>query len=317
MMVTVMNIPKVSVVIPAHNAGHTIGMALSSMFAQTIADWEVIVVDDGSTDRTVDIIRSMGDARVRLLRQTQSGAAAARNQGLEVARGHYIGFLDSDDFLFPRYLETSLEALQASPPKTVVTNNAYFLTTEGINSRLIRHSHALPQTLGRQQDALLRNNFVSIMSVFPRTLVEDVGGFDSTLERAEDWDFWIRASLAGWKFTLQKRPIALINRTKETLTSATEKVSQSEAEILRNASESYALTRRQTRQISRRLSIGEPSELWSASNAAIQERDYPRAAALHWKATRLATRSPSPLLRAIAFRVAPRIIGKLKRRRLP
>lgn len=308
--------PSISIVIPAHNARHTIGMALSSLYGQTFEDWETIVVDDGSTDGTANLVRAIGDSRVRIIRQNQSGAAAARNRGLTMTRGCFIGFLDADDFLFPEYLDRSLQILAESPTNTLVTNNAYFLTPGGISPRLVRHGQTIPRSLRKQQTAILRSNFVSIMSLFPRKLLEDVGDFDSSLERAEDWDFWIRASFAGWRIAHQRQPMAFINRTGESLTSATEKVARSESEILRKTARSQPLTRKQSNQVAKRLVIGEPSELRSESLSALRSRDYLRASRLHLTATQLETRSPRALARALAFRIAPRTVGRLLRRGL-
>lgn len=306
--------PTVSIVMPAHNARETIGRALSSLFAQTFGGWEAIVVDDGSTDATTYIARAMADARVRVVTQTRGGAAEARNRGLELARGNFIAFLDADDFLFPEYLERSLEILAVAPAKTLVTHNAYFMTTAGISPRLVRHRQSPPRSLVRQQNALLRSNFASIMSVFPRELLDDIEGFDVSLERAEDWDFWIRASFAGWTFAHQAWPMAIIDRTGETLTSATDKVARSEANILRKTAQTQSLSRHQEEQIELRLATGEPSQLWSDSASALQRGDYVGAARLHWTGTRLATRAPGPVIKALAFRLAPRTLGRLKRR---
>ena len=274
------------------------------------------MVDDGSTDGTADLVSALGDSRIRIFCQAQAGAAAARNRGLAMARGNFIAFLDADDFLFPEYLERSLMILAESPANTAVTNNAYFLSPGGVSVRSVRHSQPLPSSSRKQQTALLRSNFVSIMSVFPRRLFADVGDFDTTLERAEDWDFWIRASFAGWRFVHQKQPMALFNRTGESLSSATDKVARAEAEILRKTARTHVLSRRQSAQVAKRLILGQPSELMSESLSALRDRDYARAASLHMTATRLSTRSPSSLTKAFAFRIAPRTVGRLKRRRL-
>ncbi|MGA8047399.1 MAG: glycosyltransferase [Dermatophilaceae bacterium] len=308
--------PSVSVVIAAHNARQTIGMALTSLFAQTVRSWEAIVVDDGSSDGTRRVVDALADERIHVVTQSRAGAAAARNRGLSFARGDFIAFLDADDFLFPEYFERSLAVLAASSDKTLVTNNAYFLTRSGLDIRLMRHRFALPRSLERQQDALLRSNFASIMSVFPRELLDDVTGFDVDLERAEDWDFWIRASFAGWFFAHQRSPMAFINRTGESLTSATDKVARSEAEVLRKAARTQPLTASQAKRIESRLATGEPSTLWSDSVSALEAGDYVRAARLHWTGTRMATRAPGPLARALAFRLAPRTVGTIRRRRL-
>ena len=102
----------VSVIIPAYNRAHTLRRSVESVLAQTYDDLEVIVVDDGSTDSTEAVVRAIPDARVRYVRQINQGACAARNHGVELARGEYIAFQDSDDLWYPDKLEKQLRAMR-------------------------------------------------------------------------------------------------------------------------------------------------------------------------------------------------------------
>ena len=103
--------PDISVVIPAYNRATTIARALNSVLAQTFQDLEVIVVDDGSTDHTSEVIQQIGDARVEIIRHTRNqGAAEARNTGMKAAGGKYIAWLDSDDEWLPDKLQVQLDA---------------------------------------------------------------------------------------------------------------------------------------------------------------------------------------------------------------
>jgi len=106
--------PKVSVVVPAYNRERLILHALNSVLAQTFADFEILAVDDGSTDGTIQAIQSCTDPRIRCLRHEKNrGAAAARNTGIQAARGEYVAFLDSDDEWLPHKLERQTAALDA------------------------------------------------------------------------------------------------------------------------------------------------------------------------------------------------------------
>jgi glycosyltransferase involved in cell wall biosynthesis len=107
-----MNAPEVSVIIPAYNAGRWIGDAIRSVQAQTLADWEMIVVDDGSDDDTAAVVNSFADPRIRLARQPNSGVSTARNAGLERARGRYISILDADDAMEPENLALRVAAIK-------------------------------------------------------------------------------------------------------------------------------------------------------------------------------------------------------------
>ena len=109
--------PRVSVIVPVFNRAGSIPRALESVAAQTFQDYEIIVVDDGSTDGSADVVERLGLARVRLIRSPQNrGAAAARNIGISAASGQWIAFLDSDDFWAPDKLAHQLAALEGAPP---------------------------------------------------------------------------------------------------------------------------------------------------------------------------------------------------------
>ena len=107
--------PRVSVVIPAFNAESYLGAAISSVLTQNYPEVETIVVDDGSSDATEDIARGYGP-RIRYHRQSNSGCAAARNAGIQIATGDYIALCDADDMLLPHHVERAMEVIEASPP---------------------------------------------------------------------------------------------------------------------------------------------------------------------------------------------------------
>ena len=113
--------PLVSIIIPAYNAELWIAESIGSVLAQTWRELEVIVVDDGSQDATPEIVAGIGDPRVRLIRQENRGAAAARNHGLKLARGNYLQFLDADDLLSADKLELQMIELDGAPPDSVAS----------------------------------------------------------------------------------------------------------------------------------------------------------------------------------------------------
>ena len=111
----ILDTPKVSVIIPTHNQSHLVGRAIRSVLEQSVADFELIVVDDCSTDNTREVIGACGDARVLYIEtDSNRGPAGARNAGIEVARGEYIAFLDSDDEWLPQKLEVQLQVFETT-----------------------------------------------------------------------------------------------------------------------------------------------------------------------------------------------------------
>ncbi len=108
-------IPAVSIIMPCHNAGTYLPASIGSVLAQTFKDWELIAVDDGSTDTTLGWLQAQTDQRIHVHSQTNKGVSAARNAGLANARSRYVAFLDADDTWAPHFLEKMLAALQARP----------------------------------------------------------------------------------------------------------------------------------------------------------------------------------------------------------
>src|SRR4051812_18502377 len=123
--------PQVSVIIPAFNAEATIAQAVRAVRQQTFGDWELIVVDDGSTDSTVQRAEAIDDCRIRLIAASHAGAARARNLGIAHARGELITFLDADDLWTAGKLEHQVEALRACPAAGAVYSWTAFIDQEG------------------------------------------------------------------------------------------------------------------------------------------------------------------------------------------
>lgn len=199
--------PVVSVIIPAHNYGHYIGEALDSLAAQTFEHWECIVVDDGSTDNTSEVVNAYAqkDARVRYLRQENARQAAARNNGIQNSAGKYFQFLDADDLIETRKLERQVEYLERHLDVDIVYSDTRFFRSENPSELLYsmwgENKPWQPGISGCGAEVLqplVQVNTIPInSSLTRRSIVERVGPFDEELPPVEDWDFWLRCAEAG------------------------------------------------------------------------------------------------------------------------
>jgi glycosyltransferase involved in cell wall biosynthesis len=196
--------PLVSIVMPVHNAERHLEQALLSALNQTYRPIEIITVNDGSTDRSAEIL-SRYDSRIVRLQQPNSGAAAARNAALAAAKGQYIAFLDADDLWAPNKLEVQVAYLEARADVALVASRWRVLSREteaaafdtparldGLdadNPGRIKHPWIYNELL---MDCVVHTTTV----VMRRSLMEKIGTFDTALRRGQDYDYWLRASRA-------------------------------------------------------------------------------------------------------------------------
>jgi glycosyltransferase involved in cell wall biosynthesis len=303
---------RVSVVVPAYDAQTTVGAAISSALWQTYRDVEVVVVDDGSHDATGAIAGAFGEP-VRVVRQENAGVAAARNRGIAEARGELIAFCDADDVWLPRHLD-ELVATYDLHGGGIATSNCYWLFPSGIHPSRTRYKGGFPKP-GRQRLAILQQNFVSTMSLFPKRLADELGGFATELEVAEDWDFWLRAIYAGARISLQPRPLALYRWGSESLSAAPARMDEHAVAVLRRAAARDDLTAEERAYLDRRLAGPGPAELGRAGDEALRAGRYREAAASYRRAASLAPAEPRLVWKARALRAAPWLTGPLVRAR--
>ena len=189
--------PRVSVVIPTYNQGNFVAAAVESALAQTYRDLEVIVVNDGSTDRTAAVLAPYV-GRIHSLCQPNRGLAAARNAGFRASRAEFVKFLDSDDLLLPRALALQVAYLDAEPRCGLV-----YSAWQQINEDATRVLGVVrPGQQGQVLEGLLRHTFLFFPSctLLRRGCLERVGAFDESLSWGEDMDLWLRLARAGYDF---------------------------------------------------------------------------------------------------------------------
>jgi glycosyltransferase involved in cell wall biosynthesis len=303
--------PRVSVVTPAFTAERTIGAAVSSVLAQTYRDLELVVVDDGSTDATAAIVAAH-PGPVRLVRQENAGVAAARNRGIEEAEGELIAFCDADDVLFPEHVEQLVQLWDVRGG--IATANSYWLLPGGIHRSHKRYKGGFPKP-DEQRRAILEQNFVSPLSLFPRALVGEIGGFPVERRRAEDWHFWIRAILARHRVSLQPKPSALYRWGAESLSADRDAMDADIEAIYRELAERDDLTQSERTYVQRRLAGPSPRELGRAGDRALRERRYRDAARAYRDAALLVPSERMLRWKARVLGPAPRLVGPLVRAR--
>lgn len=188
--------PKVTVVTPVYNVERYLRRSLDSILYQEFTDFEVIAIDDGSTDKSLEILRqyAANDSRVRVVTQKHQELVATLNKGISLARGEYIARMDSDDYSMPLRFERQVDILNSNPGVVVVGGSFELIDEE--DAYLQREAIPfLPRDLKRR--LLLRNPFAHGSTMFRKSAVEKVGGYSNQVGPTEDLDLWIKLSDFG------------------------------------------------------------------------------------------------------------------------
>ena len=198
--------PKVTVIIPVFNGAAFVQRAVRSVLEQTFQDFEIIIVNDGSNDNTEEVVRAIADRRIRYVFQPNQGPNAARNNGIRMAQGEYLAFLDADDWWLPAKLQAQLERLKERPEAGLVYCSTLWVKPAGeiiLNEALIE---------GNVFPTLLFGNAVSgsASSVMVlRRVFDKVGLFDENFRRMEDWEMWLRIG-AVFPFAAVRQPLVYV-----------------------------------------------------------------------------------------------------------
>lgn len=196
--------PKVSVLIPVHNAERTVASAVGSMLRQTFSDFEVVIVNDGSTDSTPDILESLAerDNRIRLIHAPQRGIIHALNTGIAVCGGELIARMDADDISHPKRLEMQVGMMDADPGLSVCSSLIRMFPRKNLLGGLARYEQWLNSLITYEE--ITRDIFVESPIAHPSAMLRreeliEIGGYQ---ERgwAEDYDLWLRYHTAGKRF---------------------------------------------------------------------------------------------------------------------
>lgn len=259
--------PFFSVIIPTYNRAAFIGQAIASVLRQSCRDFEVIVIDDGSTDATGEALREYQND-IRYIHQHNSGVSTARNAGICVAKGQWIAFLDSDDEWLPDYLACQQDGITRFPQVKTHTTNAYTVLLDGREISTFYHNDLI-ERFHRDNDLVLERPLYHVIkyrltslqpTVMHRATLMEAGLFDPGLSIAEDYDLITRMALAG-PFRLHRKELVHIHRRQESTQNLTSQLSlsgmysfQSFAKVHRNLLNEKFLLLREKKILRRSLS---------------------------------------------------------------
>ena len=184
-----MSKPRISVIIPSYNHEKYVVQAVESVLAQSNADSEVIVLDDGSTDNSVHLLSQFGD-KIRLVTHANMGQAATRNKGIQLATGEFIAFLDSDDLYLPGKLEAQVQFFEEHPETDVVYSDYELINAKGDIIRLVQ----CPELIGEMSaETIIECNFICNATVMVRKKwFDQVGDFNVDIAPTTDLEMWLR-----------------------------------------------------------------------------------------------------------------------------
>lgn len=202
------SMPLISVVLPTYNRASLLPRAIKSVLSQTYKNFELIIIDDNSSDNTKEIVKCFKDKRIKYIRHKENkGGAAARNAGIKLAKGKYIAFQDSDDKWLLRKLEKQIQVIRNLPLEYAVVYSGSWYVEKG--KRKYVPSSVINKKEGNIHRSLLRENFITIQAMVRKDRLIKVGMFDERLPCYQDWDLWLRLS-QNYLFKFIKEPLSII-----------------------------------------------------------------------------------------------------------
>lgn len=279
--------PKISIIIPAYNAESTIKCTIESIQKQTFTDVEVIIINDGSTDRTVKIIREIKDSRIKLFCYENGGLPVARNRGVQNAAGEYIAFLDADDLWTKDKLEKQLAALEANPKAGVAYSQTCYIDRQG---NFLYNCNPVSFE-GDVLKELLLTNFLHNGSnpLIRQQAVKAVGEFDSSLKSSEDWDYYLKLA-ARYPFVVVPEYQIFYRQTLTNMSSNVARMKQTSYIVLERAYQSVPQNLQYLRSKSFSILHLYCAELY-LRNSNVNSREIHKVASNLWLSIRLQPKS--------------------------
>ncbi len=234
---------QASVIIPAFNYAHFLPAAIGSVLAQTWSAFELIVVDDGSTDDTAAVCARSADPRVRCVRQANAGLSAARNTGIREARFPFVAFLDADDRWEPAFLATVFREFHRLGPEFAAVGTACARMNAAGEPLAPPRRNFLHTAELTAASFCLRNRPLSSSLVVRRDVFQECGAFDTALRSSEDRDMWIRITARGHRFFYLGEALAVIRRHPQNMSKNAPRMKRNSGLVLRRAWQSGAVPR--------------------------------------------------------------------------
>jgi len=309
--------PVLSVITPVYNLEGYVGGCIGSVLGQTLHDLELVIVDDGSTDETSAVVAqyAASDSRVRGFRGPNRGVSHARNVAMQHARGRYFAFLDGDDRWEPSFATTLVGLLERRPEFAVVVGNALSVGGSVLDGHPVLPWPDEAREIGFV-DMIERDNSVFIMSVFRREVFETIGGFNEALSRSEDYEFWMRAAAAGFRFVTHPEPLGRYHRRLGSSSSDSAAMFESMMKVLASARGFRHRARAdELGAIDRKLERLQADYLLSKGKSALLRRDYEEACSHFWELYRRGEGLTHAAV-SVGLKISPGLVFKAYKARL-
>jgi len=307
--------PLISVIIPAYNAARSIARSLDSVLGQTLTDFEILVVNDGSPDTDAfEAALSNYRERVTYIRQENRGAAAARNTGIKAARGEFLAFLDADDLWLPNYLEAQMDALR-KVGADVVYCDALIVGSSLLKGRTFiglapTRCEVTPESLLSVDVGLLTSALIA-----KKKAVLDAGLFDETILRGHDFDLWLRIAQKRFKFACNRQILAHYTVSDSGLSGNAVKQTQRRLELLSTIRNRGGLSASELKALEQNVAESNVRLAIESGKARLLERDF-AGALLEFKHANQLRRSWKVTAVCWSLRMAPQLLWHVYRGRV-
>jgi len=194
-----MSSPKITVLMTVYNGEQYLKQTVSSILKQTYLDFEFLIIDDTSTDSSMDILNFFQDSRIRIVCNEQNmGQTRSLNKGLQLAKGKYIARMDADDLAYPHWLENQITFIENNPEYVVVSANAVIINSKGDTVKILNSPQPFEEVVLKSLIACQINH---VGSLYQKNIILEHGGYDESFTIAEDYDLWSKLIRAGKKLT--------------------------------------------------------------------------------------------------------------------